>query len=117
MFGGLLEGTGGDDGVGVGGGGCDVGGEERAADCEVYGSGLFGEGRGEKEVNFRAGGEGGVEVGCEGGFEGGFGGEVFSNTTGEAVMAAEAEGAAATRELVEAVEVKGEEGMRLVDVF
>ena len=56
-----------------------------------------------------------MEVGSEGGFQGGFGGEVLSDATGEAVMAAEAEGAAATCELVEAVKVEGEEGMRLVD--
>ena len=52
-----------------------------------------------------------MEVGNEGGLEAGFGGEVFGDAAGEAVVAAEAEGAATTRELVEAVEVEGMERM------
>ena len=67
MLGGLLSGACGDDGEGV------VCGGGWAADGEVDGGGLLCEGGVEEEVNFRAGGEGGVEVLGEGGFEAGFG--------------------------------------------
>ena len=55
MFGGFFGGAGGDDGVGVKGGGSGIGGEERATDGEVDGGGVFrGEG-GEDEVDFGGG--------------------------------------------------------------
>ena len=73
---------------------------------------MLGKGGSEEEINLRAGGEGGVEVGCEGGFEARFGGEVFGDAAGELVVAADAERAAATRKLVEAVEVEWEERVR-----
>ena len=60
MLGGLFGGTGGDDGGGIVDGGTEVRGEERAADGEVDGGGLFGKGRCEEEVYFGLGGEGGV---------------------------------------------------------
>ena len=44
VLGRLFGGAGGDDGKGIGDGGRKVGGEERAADSEVNGDGLFGEG-------------------------------------------------------------------------
>ena len=42
VFGGFLQGSSGDDGGGIVNGGWEVGGEEGAADGEVYGDGLFG---------------------------------------------------------------------------
>ena len=83
VFGVLFGGAGGEDGVRIGDGGWEVGWEEWAADCEVDGYGLLGEGGGEEEVDSGAGGEGGVEVGDEGGFEGGFLGEVDGGAAGE----------------------------------
>ena len=98
-------------GVWVRDGGGEVGGEEGAADGEVNGNGVFAHGGGEDEVDFRLGGEGRVEVGGEGGVEVAFGGEVGGGTAAKLVVAAEAEGAASTGELVEAVEAEVVEGV------
>jgi hypothetical protein len=111
VFGGFFCGTGGNDRLWVGDGGGKVSGEEGAADCEVDGDGVLLHGGCEDKVNFGAGGEGGFESGMEGGFEVPFFSEAGGGTTGEVVVTAEAEGAGSARELVEAVEVKGVEGV------
>jgi hypothetical protein len=103
--------------VGIKGGGVGVGGEERAADGEVDGGGVFGGKGGEDEVNFCAGGERGVEVGGGGGVEAGLGAEVVGNEAGEVVVAAVAKRAGAAGDLVVAVAVGGVEGMVGADGF
>ena len=57
VLGGFFGGAGGDDGEGVVYGGGEVGWKEGAAHGEVNGGGLLGEGRGEKEIDLRLGGE------------------------------------------------------------
>ena len=111
MLGSFFGGAGGDDGVGVEGGGGGIGGEEGAADGEVDGSGVFGGKGREDKVDFGSGGEGGVEVGGDGGVEASLGAEVVGDEAGEVVVAAVAKRAGAAGDLMVAVAVGGVEGM------
>jgi hypothetical protein len=97
--------------VGVEGGGGRIRGEERAADGEIDGGGVFGGEGGEDEVDFSGGGEGGVEVGGDGGVEASLRAEVVGDEAGEVVVAAVAKRAGAAGDLVVAVAVGGVEGM------
>jgi hypothetical protein len=111
VFGGFFGGAGGDDGVGVKGGGGGIGREEGAANGEVDGGGMFGGEGGEDEVDFGAGGEGGVEVGGGRGVEASLEAEVVGDEAGEVVVAAVAKRAGAAGDLVVAVAVSRVEAM------
>jgi hypothetical protein len=97
--------------VGVEGGGGRVGGEERAADGEIDGGGVFGGEGGEDEVDFGGGGEGGVEVGGDGGVQARLRAEVVGDEASEVVVAAVAKRAGAASDLVVAVAVSRVEAM------